>query len=304
MSYNTNYTFKNSGVSVDIGTVFCDLTNNQTVSGKKQFSSDVSLNGNVTLNTVGTSLVVSGNVTVGNLNANNNLYINGSAVATQSYVLGLGYVNVSTASTTYASLSVTNTFGGTQTFTDISCSSTIGGGNRLRVTSGMTTLDGGINVTGGNIYMCATPKLSYTTIPNTVLTGMWGITSNTQSTDIRITEDVTVNITSVYIPSPGTYLFNIRPIVSMDGGGGGPFWYNYSLAYDAAGNSTMVWLNHYEYIAYGNGPSYPIHNSPYVVTFSQAKTIYLNAYVHGTNSAGFASSLLYTKGTLTAIRLC
>ena len=86
MSYNTKLYFNNSGNQVDIGGVFCDLTNNQTIAGKKQFSNDVSLNGNVTVNTAGTTFVVTGNVTLGNLNATTNMYINGSAVATQSYV--------------------------------------------------------------------------------------------------------------------------------------------------------------------------------------------------------------------------
>ena len=111
MSYNTKLYFNNSGNQVDIGSVFCDLTNNQTVGGTKTFSSDATFTSNVTINTAGKTLTV-GNLAVTTLTGNPNFSgtptISSNAIATQSYVTGLGYLTTSTASSTYAPLNSPN----------------------------------------------------------------------------------------------------------------------------------------------------------------------------------------------------
>ena len=55
MSITTNYTFKSGTIPVDIGTVFCDLSNNQTINGDKTMNyikvdkgSYIELGGNIT----------------------------------------------------------------------------------------------------------------------------------------------------------------------------------------------------------------------------------------------------------------
>jgi hypothetical protein len=46
MSITTNYTFKNAAnATVDIGTIFCDLTNDQTIGGNKTFSNQINVTG-------------------------------------------------------------------------------------------------------------------------------------------------------------------------------------------------------------------------------------------------------------------
>jgi hypothetical protein len=314
MSYITNYTFNNSGTTVDIGTIFCDLTNNQTVSGKKQFSKDISLNGNVTINTVGASFTVSGNLTVGNLNAINNLYINGSVVATQSYISGLNYLTTSAANSTYAIVGSNNTFTGRQKFNIVACSNLITSGKGLRMTSGGPgTFDGGLTITSGSITLCSSPSLTYTTQPTIDLTfmggtatGKTGYTFGTSFTFMNFTvvNNTTVNIASVVVPSPGTYLFVAYVGLTMGGGGGGTFWYNFGIGSGTTDATMYFWLSYFEYISFGNVQTYPVHTAPFIYTISTANTtIYLNAKAYGIDSLSLPAGNISTYGSLTAVRL-
>jgi hypothetical protein len=51
MSITTNYTFKNAAnATVDIGTIFCDLINDQTIGGNKTFSNQINITGTNVIN--------------------------------------------------------------------------------------------------------------------------------------------------------------------------------------------------------------------------------------------------------------
>jgi hypothetical protein len=308
MTYTTTYSFNNSGSTVDIGTVFCDLNSDQTLAGKKQFSSDVSLNGNVTVNTSNTSFTVSGNVTVGNLNTNNNMYINGSQVATQSYITGLNYLSISVANATYATISGNNTFTAQQNFSFLTCTGGIDGTNGIHIYGGMTTLDGGLNVTSGSVSMCATPILTYTTKPSIDITSMGGTISNARSysNGNTLVDFTVINIASVNITSPGTYLFILHTGIGMPdsaAGAGGAFWYNFGIGTAVSDSAMIYWSTYYEYIAFGNGPTYPIHSEIYTYTVQSSQTIYMNGLAYGIDSVKIPKGNVFAYGTLTAVRL-
>jgi hypothetical protein len=372
MSYATKHYFVNSGNQVDIGAVFCDLTNSQTIGGKKQFSNDVSLNGNVTVNTAGTTFVVTGNVTVGNLNATTNMYINGSAVATQSYVssnyaplaspnfsgtpqigganiatqsyvTSLGYLSASTAASTYASLaspnfsgtpqigganiatqsyvtglgyltsstgfmsltanqtvSGSNTFTAQQNFGAIGCSQEISLGNGLHVYGGTVTFDTGFNVAGGTVTM-NNPKLPSKTAPNVYYLGGRDFGGDYGSTQYTMTNGAWKTLATVQVVA-GWYLFVCYVGLGMPSGGGGSFWLNFGITSDST-NVNIANSAHYEYIAFGNGPTYPIHSASFVVEISETKYIYLNALCYGIDNTSLPAGCIKSYGALTAIRL-
>jgi hypothetical protein len=100
---------------------------------------------------------------------------------------------------------------------------------------------------------------------------------------------------------PGTFLITVYVGLGINTGGGGPFWFNFGVGTSSDANWDIFKQAHYEYISFGNGPSYPIHSGSFVVQFSGPKPLYLTLLCYGIDS--LPTNSIQGYGYMTVVRL-
>jgi FtsZ-binding cell division protein ZapB len=141
MSYLTGYTFKNGSNTVDIGTVFCDLTNAQTIGGNKTMSGSLGFansNGATISGVNGNSLNFSGACGF----ANNTAFLQG--------------INIYGASTTTTSISGSYAYWNCSSTPSASSGASTGGRTNAY---GLYIASGGIGMGGGQIDIASDKRI-------------------------------------------------------------------------------------------------------------------------------------------------